>query len=68
MRKTVFYLGTNYESTRVKGDRLDKLLEEPPVIEDKEVCYIDPELLGDQKRFIEIMEVPRKNQESWNKT
>ena len=52
VRKTVFYLGTTYEETRVKDERLDKLLEEPEVQKKIEVCYIDPELLSDQKRFI----------------
>lgn len=56
MRKTVFYLGTTYEETRVKDERLDKLLEQKPVIEEPEYVWIDPELLSDQVRSIEIME------------
>lgn len=29
-----------------------------------EVCYIDPELLSDQRRFIDIMEKPKKDNQS----
>lgn len=59
MRETVFYLGTAYESTRVKDVRQDNILREVPKVEEAEFVYIHPELLSDQKRLIEIMETAR---------
>lgn len=56
MRQSVFYLGTAYESTRVKDERQDKILKEEVVPEVKETVFIDEELLSDQKRVIEVME------------
>jgi len=35
VRETVFYLGTAYESTRVKDTRQDNILKEVPKIEEK---------------------------------
>lgn len=55
VRETVFYLGTAYESTRVKDVRQDNILREIPKVEEAEFVYIHPELLSDQKRLIEIM-------------
>lgn len=52
VRKTVFYLGTSYEETRVKDERLDKLLEVPKVVEEEEYVWVDPDLLTDQHRSI----------------
>lgn len=59
VRETVFYLGTAYESTRVKDVRQDNILREIPKVEEVEFVYIHPELLSDQKRLIEIMETAR---------
>lgn len=59
VRETVFYLGTAYESTRVKDVRQDNILREVPKVEEVEFVYIHPELLSDQKRLIDIMETAR---------
>lgn len=61
VRKTVFYLGTSYEETRVRDERLDKLLEVPKEVEEQEYVWVDPDLLTDQQRSIEIMEKSSKN-------
>lgn len=61
VRKTVFYLGTSYQETRVKDERLDKLLEVPKVVEEEEYVWVDPDLLTDQHRSIQIMEKSSKN-------
>ena len=42
VRETVFYLGTSYEETRVKDERLDKLLEKPVVVKEPEFVFIHP--------------------------
>lgn len=58
VRQTVFYLGTAYESTRVKDPRQDKILEEKVLEKEEEFVYIHPDLLADQQRSIDIMERP----------
>lgn len=57
----MFYLGTSYEETRVRDERLDKLLEVPKEVEEQEYVWVDPDLLTDQQRSIEIMEKSSKN-------
>lgn len=42
---------------------MDKLLEVPKIAEKEEYVFIDPDLLSDQQRSIEIMEKPSKNNE-----
>jgi hypothetical protein len=55
-RESVFYLGSEYEVTRVKDPRQDRILEKKIVEEEPEFSYIAPDLLFDQRRFIDIME------------
>lgn len=52
----MFYLGSEYEVTRVKDPRQDRILEKKVVEEEPEYSYIAPELLYDQRRSIDIME------------
>lgn len=58
VRNTVFYLGTAYEATRVKDERLEKILAEKKIQVEKEFIYIHADLLADQQKVIEIMEEP----------
>lgn len=62
VRETVFYLGTAYESSRVRDTRQDDILREPVKKEEVQFVYIHPDLLSDQKRLIEIMEKTRIQQ------
>lgn len=55
-RDNVFYLGSEYELTRVKDPRQDRILERKVVEEEPEYVFIAPELLFDQRRAIDIME------------
>lgn len=67
VRETVFYLGTAYESSRVKSERQSDILKEEVVPAKEEWVYIHPELLDDQKRLIEVMEKPRLPEEEVTK-
>ncbi len=64
VRETVFYLGTAYDSTRIHDPRQDAILREIPKKEEPEFVYINPELLSDQKRLIEVMERPHLDRNS----
>jgi hypothetical protein len=55
-RENVFYLGSEYEVSRVKDPRQDRILEKTVVEEEPEFSYIAPDLLFDQRRSIDIME------------
>lgn len=59
VRETVFYLGTSYESTRVRDLRQDKVLEEKVIPEEVEFIYIHPDLLSDQQKVMDVMEKPQ---------
>lgn len=59
VRQTVFYLGTAYESTRVKDPRQEAILYEPIIPEEQEYVWIHPDLLADQRRLIEIIDTAR---------
>lgn len=54
IRENVFYLGTDYEVTRVKDKRQDRILEIKEIPIEEEYVFIAPELLADQKRSIEM--------------
>lgn len=54
IRENVFYLGTDYEVSRVKDPRQDKILEVKEIPIEEEYVFIAPELLIDQKRAIEM--------------
>jgi hypothetical protein len=56
VRETVFYMGTAYERSRVKNERQDKIMHEEVKPEEVEDVWIHPDLLADQKRFIDVME------------
>lgn len=58
VRETVFYLGTAYESSRVKSQRQADILKEEVVPPKEEWVFVHPDLLADQKRLIEVMEKP----------
>jgi len=49
-------MGTAYERSRVKNERQDKIMHEEIKPEEVEDVWIHPDLLADQKRFIDIME------------